>query len=196
MRLLDSLLLLANLLAVLALLFTWPRQGRWLRQVVFIPVMLAGAQVLMEGPRWQMVPAYALTGLTLLVWARRRIVPPRSGELLASHSTHRLARGWAIGLSTVGVIASSWLPVAFPVFRFPVPRGPYGIGTVSYHWVDARRRLVRGRHSFAADQHGGSLSAPARSRLYRSDSRHVSQQLYGPADLDATGFLAWVDRPN
>ena len=76
MRLLESHLLLANLLAVLALLFTWPRQGRWLRQVVFIPVMLAGAHVLMEGPRWQMVPAYALTGLTLLVWARRRIVPP------------------------------------------------------------------------------------------------------------------------
>ena len=195
MRLLECLLLLANLLAVLALLFTWPRQGRWLRQVVFIPVMLAGAHVLVEGPRWQMAPAYALTGLILLVWAWRRIVP-RSGELLASYSTHRLARGWAIGLSSMGVVASSWLPVTFPVFRFPVPHGPYGIGTVSYHWVDARRRLVGGRHSVAADQHAGSLSAPARSRLHRSDSRHVSQQLYGPADLDATGFLAWVDRPN
>jgi predicted dienelactone hydrolase len=33
-----------------------------------------------------------------------------------------------------------------PVFRFPNPGGPYNIGTVTYHWVDASRQEV-----FSAD---------------------------------------------
>ena len=31
------------------------------------------------------------------------------------------------------------LPVLFPVFHFPQPTGPYAIGTLTYHWVDASR---------------------------------------------------------
>ena len=29
-----------------------------------------------------------------------------------------------------------------PAFVFPPPSGPYGIGTVTYHWVDTERREV------------------------------------------------------
>jgi pimeloyl-ACP methyl ester carboxylesterase len=46
----------------------------------------------------------------------------------------RLVAAAAVG---AGVIAP---PMLFPVFAFPVPSGPYAIGTVTYHWVDASRR--------------------------------------------------------
>lgn len=31
------------------------------------------------------------------------------------------------------------MPVILPVFSFPEPTGPYGIGTMTYHWVDISR---------------------------------------------------------
>ncbi|NTU83969.1 MAG: hypothetical protein HGA45_32125 [Chloroflexales bacterium] len=31
------------------------------------------------------------------------------------------------------------LPIILPIFRFPPPSGPYAIGTLTYHWVDADR---------------------------------------------------------
>ena len=49
----------------------------------------------------------------------------------------------------MGIIAlavSVLLPLLIPVFRFPPPSGPYGIGTLTYHWVDAERREI-----FSAD---------------------------------------------
>ncbi len=39
-----------------------------------------------------------------------------------------------LGLAVVGVLS-----VVMPVFRFPHPAGPYAIGTLTYHWVDASR---------------------------------------------------------
>jgi predicted dienelactone hydrolase len=37
------------------------------------------------------------------------------------------------------LIVSIILPIMLPVFRFPHPSGPYKIGTLTYHWVDADR---------------------------------------------------------
>ena len=52
---------------------------------------------------------------------------------------------------------ASWLPVAFPVFHFPVPGGSYGIGTGTYHWVDAQRQNL-----FSLD--AWALIRPSRAR--------------------------------
>ena len=101
MRFLEFFLLLANVLAVLALLFPLPKPVRWMPQLALVALLLAGAQALVEGPRWQMVPAYALAGMAFLVWARRRIAP-RSGRPTTPQPTRRLVRGWAIGLSSMG----------------------------------------------------------------------------------------------
>jgi len=54
---------------------------------------------------------------------------------------NRLAAGLAIGLAV-----SITLPMVLPVFSFPHPSGPYEIGTLTYHWVDANRQEV-----FSAD---------------------------------------------
>lgn len=65
MRTLEILLLLANLLALCSLAIPRLRVARWRRLPALVAVAFAFAHWVLEGPRWQMVPAY---GLTLLVF--------------------------------------------------------------------------------------------------------------------------------
>jgi predicted dienelactone hydrolase len=58
--------------------------------------------------------------------------------------------------------AGPW-PIMCPVFRFPHPTGHHGIGTVTYHWVDADRP-----EAFTADP---------------DDRRELMVQLWYPARL-------------
>jgi len=127
-----------------------------------IALPIAGAQVLVEGPRWQMVPAYALAVLFFVVWLLRYVTP--AGGPARQERTNRLAAGLAIGLGVLGLAISVALPMVLPVFRFPHPSGPYEIGTLTYHWVDADRPEV-----FTADP---------------SDRRELMVQIWYPAEED------------
>jgi predicted dienelactone hydrolase len=42
----------------------------------------------------------------------------------------------------IGMVISAALPILLPVYSFPRPSGPYGIGTITYHWTDTSRREV------------------------------------------------------
>jgi len=126
MRPFEILLLLANLLAFLALAIPLPNAMHWWRYSAVAALLVAGVQIVVEGPRPQMVPAYVLTGLFLLDW------------LLQS----RLAPGLFVGLGALGLAISTALPILIPVFRFPKPSGPYAIGTITYHWVDKDRAEI------------------------------------------------------
>lgn len=134
MRPIETLLLLANLLTFFVLTVLLPRAGRWTSYSALIALVIAVAQVLVEGPRWQMIPAYGLTGLFFLVWLRQKIAP--------AVFANRLAVSLAIGLGVLGLAISIVLPIVLPVFRFPHPSGSYEIGTLTYHWVDANRPEV------------------------------------------------------
>jgi predicted dienelactone hydrolase len=141
MRPIETVLLLANLLAFFVLAIPRPpRAVRSMRHSAPIALPIAIAQVLVEGPRSQMVPAYALAGLFFAVWLLRYVAP--SGGPVRHKRTGRLAAGLAIGLGALGLAVSVALPVVLPVFRFPEPSGPYEIGTSTYHWVDADRPEV------------------------------------------------------
>ena len=48
-----------------------------------------------------------------------------------------------LGLVILGLLIAGALPIIMPVFRFPHPTGPYAIGTMTYHWVDAADRCRR-----------------------------------------------------
>jgi predicted dienelactone hydrolase len=43
------------------------------------------------------------------------------------------------GLAILGSTLAIILSIAFPVFQFPLPTGPYEIGTLVYDWVDESR---------------------------------------------------------
>src|SRR6266545_2397333 len=136
MRPIEILLLLANLLTFFVLAVPRVRAVHWTGSVVLIALLLAIAQALIEGPRWQMVPAYALAGLFFLIWLLENFA------LGGGIAGHRWINQLAVGLAALGLAISAVLPVIFPVFRFPRPTGPYEIGTLTYHWVDADRPEV------------------------------------------------------
>ena len=165
MRPIETLLSLANLLAILVLALPLPRVVvPWLRHLAPIALAIAVAQVLVEGPRWQMVPAYALAGLFFVIWLLRYVTP--AGKPAGHGRTNRFAVGLAVGLGILGLVFSIVLPIVLPVFRFPDPSGPYEIGTLTYHWVDADRPEV-----FTADP---------------DDRRELMVQVWYPAKGDSS----------
>ena len=141
MRPIETLLLLVNLLAGLGLAVALPRAMHWLRHCAPVALLIAGTQTVAEGPRWQMMPAYALSGLLVLCWLWRWLWLRRTPAWApaARGPSHRLAAAAAIGLGGLATVLAIALPKVFPVFGFPRPGGPYPIGTLTYHWIDATR---------------------------------------------------------
>ena len=136
MRSLEIILVLADILIWLAWTAPLPRRLGWMRHLAPVGLLVAAAQALAEGPRAALFPAYALTGLFCLVWGLRLLTP--TAKLAGRTWIRRLGDG----LGTLGLVVSAALPVVLPVFRFPTPSGSYGIGTLTYHWVDADRQEI------------------------------------------------------
>jgi hypothetical protein len=103
MRPVEILLVVANLLTLLVVAVPRLHAARSLGGVVLITLSLAVVQVLLEGPRWQMVPAYVLTGLFLCVWVVQSFVPV--GGIVKEILTNRLVAGCAIILAIMGLAA-------------------------------------------------------------------------------------------
>jgi len=129
MRPFELLLSLVNTITLVGLAFLRRKRAAGYSAAAAVPV--AAAQAIGEGLRWQMFPAYALTGILLLAWRLRapdaRTKRGHLGRLIAL-----LGAAAGLGLSVL-------LPLLFPVFRFPKPTGPYAIGTLTYHWIDTQR---------------------------------------------------------
>ncbi len=140
MRAVESLLLFANVLTFFALAVPRRRAARWTRAAAVIALLVAGVQALVEGPRWQMIPAYVLSGVFLLVALVTAGKP--AGETNGRSRAKGIAAALGAVLGVLGLAVSVALPIMLPVFRFPQPTGPYALGTVTYHWVDAARSEV------------------------------------------------------
>jgi predicted dienelactone hydrolase len=140
MRVLEILLLLADLLAFCALSDPGMRARLWSRLAPAIALAIAVAQVQVEGPRWQMIPAYAMAALCFLVWLLRNHAP--AGVPAGRTQPHPMVAAVALGLGVLGLAIAVALPIMVPVFGFAHPTGPYEIGTLTYHWVDASRSEV------------------------------------------------------
>jgi len=161
MRSLEILLLLADLVALVILAFPRLHDAGWCRLSTSAAVAIASAQVGVEGPRWQLVPAYALALLLFLASIARR-----STAAADAAPQVRLAR-IAIGCAAVGLAVAAALPMIVPVFQFPPPTGPYAIGTLTYHWVDTTRS-----EAFVVDPHA---------------RRELLVQIWYPARTQASG---------
>ena len=150
MRSWETLLLLADLMAFLVLSIRQLRGRLWMRNspaitvVAWVPLVMAAAQWLAEGPRWQMLPAYAMTLLFLVAWWLQKSAPITGPT--AQKRSHPITAAVAIPLGALGLAIASALPMLVPVFHFAQPSGLYAIGTLTYHWVDASRA-----EAFAAD---------------------------------------------
>jgi predicted dienelactone hydrolase len=140
-RPLEVLLVLANLVTFLGLVVPQLGGWRWMKYSAPLGVLIAVAQVAVEGARWQMWPAYALSLLFLGLWfvRRRRVV---GAERRRRSTLNRVAQILGVTLGVLVLALSVALPLLIPVFRLPKPTGPYAVGTVTYHWIDSTRTEV------------------------------------------------------
>jgi len=99
----------------------------------FVLILLAFLYIVYEGARWQMIPAYVVTGgillrtyLPLLSRQRPKRLPPWLSMLISC---------LAFFLLFLSTVAGS----LFPVFALPAPTGIYPVGTVTYDWTDPAR---------------------------------------------------------
>lgn len=164
MRPLEFLLLALNFLALLSPLGSRFGGIRAAQLFVFSAVLAGIAQTVLEGARWQMTPAYAVTAVLFASLVATGIL---KAKLAPNYGRTGLL--WCragVGLGIVALTLATVLSGALPVFRFPPPTGPYAIGTLIYHWVDQTRAEV-----FSAD--------PA-------DRRELMVQIWYPAKPDPT----------
>jgi len=169
-RPLEVLLIVAIVGAFLLLVFPLRGRLRWMRWSPLVLPAAMGAQMVVEGARWQMVPAYALSVLVVLVWLLREFTPAR---LPRARWARRIAAGSVVVLWILGLAVSVSPPVVVPVFRFSHPTGPYDVGTVTRHWVDTDRPEV-----FTADS---------------DDHRELMAQIWYPTHArQSSARAAWV----
>ena len=135
----ETPLVVANFLTFVVIAVPRLRALHWSGYVVPIAFLIAIIQVVVEGPRWQMIPTYALTVLFFLIWLLGIVKP-------SGIQVNRFIVGTGVGLAVLVLAVSIALPIVLPVFHFPKPTGPYQIGTVTYHWVDTSRHEI-----FSAD---------------------------------------------
>lgn len=131
MRTLELILLLLPIPYLL-----WPlvarSRPRWLQLLPFAAVALLALHLIIEGYRWQMVPAYLLTAVIFLHALFRQLRPPRPDG----------RRIWGIVGGILGVLflgVAAFLPWLLPVPNLPTDAGPYAVGTRSVELVDADR---------------------------------------------------------
>jgi predicted dienelactone hydrolase len=93
--------------------------------VVGLGVMALG--IVIEGVRWQMVPAYVGFGVLMMA------------SLKTSNTTLVWRTLGAVPLFLL-MSASALLSQALPVFSLPEPSGPYGVGTFEYSITDDARK--------------------------------------------------------
>ena len=134
----------------------------------FAAVLAVIAQWFLGGARWQLVPAYALS-VGFLAYSLSIGIGPGS---LTRRNVSKFHAGQiaGAGLGIVVLALVIILPIAVPVFHFPLPTGPYSIGTVPYHLVDQTRGEV-----FTADP---------------DDRRELMVQVWYPAKTSASANRA------
>jgi predicted dienelactone hydrolase len=162
MRPIEGLILLAILFSLLAYLVPKSRRPRWLSLLPALAALLVVIHLLVEGYRWQMVPAYALAAIVVVGMVRgvRQTTEPQHEAPSRKRRIIALI-GVALGLLLLALAAA--LPSILPVFSLPEPTGPHAVGTRYFYWTDEDR--------------------PDESTTDLGDFRKVSAQIWYPAEL-------------
>jgi formylglycine-generating enzyme required for sulfatase activity len=134
MQSLEILALTTMLLALLSLILPRSWRSRWTIYLPGAAVVLILIHLLLEGPRWQMVPAYVLAAVLFLATVRR-ILP---GAELARDPVSCRRRGLTIAGMVLGLLVLALavaLPSLWPVRRLREPTEP-GVGDTRVRAAD------------------------------------------------------------
>ena len=137
MRLFEILLLLALLVSVIGFFIPRNKRPRFLHFLPVTAVLFALVHVVLEGYRFQMIFAYILAGILLLI------------SLFQVRGKVKEDKPASKGLRTLNVIVTSLgllffviaalFPALMPVVSLPEPSGPYVVGKTTFHFVDKSR---------------------------------------------------------
>lgn len=126
----EIVLIVVNFSLLSWILLVGRETKKWSKLATLVAVVMVTVQLLVEGFRWQMIPAYASPVILILCY------------LLAGRKKGFRSRGIFIVKTLLLCIYSSVavaLPLLMPVFSFEEPTGPHRVGTKLYHWVDHQR---------------------------------------------------------
>lgn len=178
-----SLIVLAVVLVKMAI--PWSKQPRWLAFLPAFPVFAMLFQVFIEGYRWQMVPAYALSGIVFLAGLPSMLRDQRRSGKSKRVPAFLAVIGSLVGLAVVWITVE--LCVQVPVFRMPVPSGSFAVGTRTFLLVDESRMdsespIHNGRRSMSIQAwYPAELSGnEERTSYLRKDISNEMAKLGGP----------------
>ena len=106
------------------------------------------------------------------------------------HPRHWVYRASIVALGVAALAAAVALRLALPVFGFPPPSGPYRIGTLTYHWVDAGRADI-----FSADPNARRELMVQAWYPARADSSSRPARYMQDADAVALAFARIHHKP-
>lgn len=130
MRYMEILVVAINFSILVRTLF-FNRQLNRLNVILLgVAGLVTGMQILLEGYRWQMIPAYLILLLPIMhIFLFSHRAP-------ATSWINRILKGGFIILCLAVTID---LPILIPVFSFSEPTGSYKVGTTSLHLIDDKR---------------------------------------------------------
>lgn len=137
MRPFELALVLSLLLTALSGFVPLQRRPRWIRYLPWLSGALLALHLVLEGYRWQLAPAYALTAIQLLM--SRRAQPAQAPPPARLRTILRIAAGVLV-LLVLGT--TTLLATLIPVFDLPAPSGALRIGTTTFSLVDSSRPEV------------------------------------------------------
>ena len=136
MRIFEILTLGTLFLALVARFFPEAKRPSWVNYFPGAAGLFILIHLVIEGYRWQMVPAYSLAFL-LFVLSVPRLLGKRVNSPVGRGRSILNGIGTALGLVVIAIAAA--LPALFPVFEMPNPTGPYAVGTTSFAFTDESR---------------------------------------------------------
>jgi predicted dienelactone hydrolase len=156
---------------LLICVIVWPtqwisdRQNRVLR---IIAVSLVALQLIVDGPRAQLVPAYAIALLFVLLLLVNRHAANEPSKVRESKESlaKKLLRWTMVTGAGVFVLMSMLFCFLFPRFAYPTPSGQFALGTKEIRLVD-----------------------PSRLELYTArpdDHREITVRITYPAEANAS----------
>lgn len=171
------------------------RPGRRISPIVgALPAAIALVQVVVEGARWQLAPAWIAAGVLLLLTVRdvATVVRPSGGQDRVAPSSDPAPRRWPALTATTLTLASGGLLWALPVIELPDVRGPYAVGTSTVFLTDEQRMEIYGPDPGTLRQLPVQIWYPAAATDARPARWFLDRQPITAAAAREVGFPAFA----
>jgi predicted dienelactone hydrolase len=139
MRILEIVFLISSLAALI-----WSLKRNVVKSLAFsvlwgCTVLALLLHLMIEGWRWQMIPAYLVGAVILIISAAKKFLE-RDAKDQPRKWFRTALKILLSGAAILLVLISGILSWAFPVFQLPAPTGPYKVGTSQWFLADKSRK--------------------------------------------------------